>query len=47
MMRRGWTFGLKGQFEMMDDPIDDLRLFDKIQCVPGDAAGKSLPWQGG
>ncbi len=29
MMRRRWTFGLKCQFEMTDNPIDRLRFFDK------------------
>jgi len=27
--RRRWPFGFKGQLEMSNDPVDDLRFFDK------------------
>ena len=29
MMRRRRPFGLKGQLEMADDPVDGFRLIDK------------------
>lgn len=29
MMRRGWAFGLEGQFEMVDDFVDRLGIFDE------------------
>ncbi len=33
-MNRRRAFSHKSEFEMSNDPIDDLRLFDKKQSVP-------------